>query len=103
MRLDARQRTYFLVRAAAAGVFLLAALVLPPGVPAGLLAMAAGLVAVMTCFGTNAGGPGERAGALPQDRWFDSVRAPQGDWPPYTAARAAQAEQQEAQRARRTG
>jgi hypothetical protein len=96
MRLDARQKAYFAVRGAAAVVFLLAALVLPPGVPAGLLAVAAGLAAVMTCFSTNAGGPGERAGAAPQDRWFDSVRAPQGDWPPYVAARAEQA----AQRAR---
>jgi hypothetical protein len=94
MRLDARQKTYFLVRGAAALVFLLAAVVLPRGVPAGVLAMAAGLVAVMTCFGTNAGGPGERAGARPQDRWFESVRAPQGDWPPYVAARAAEAERQ---------
>lgn len=92
MRLDARQKTYFAVRGVAAVAFLLAAVVLPRGVPAGLLAMAAGLVAVMTCFGTNAGGPGERAGALPQDRWFDSVRAPQGDWPPYVAARAEEAE-----------
>lgn len=94
MRLDARQRTYFVVRAAAAAVFLLAAVVLPRGVPAGLLAIAAGLAAVMTCFGTNAGGPGEQAGARPQDRWFDSVRPPQGDWPPYAAARAAEAERQ---------
>lgn len=88
MRLDRRQRTYFAVRGAAAVVFVLAAVVLPRGVPAGLLVLAAGLVAVMTCFGTNAGGPGERAGARAQDRWFDSVRAPQGDWPPYVAARA---------------
>jgi hypothetical protein len=88
MRLDARQKAYFAVRGVAAVVFLLAAVVLPRGVPAALLAMVAGLSAVMTCFSTNAGGPGERAGAAPQDRWFDSVRAPQGDWPPYVAARA---------------
>jgi hypothetical protein len=94
MRLDSRQKTYFAVRGVAALVFVLAALVLPRGVPAGLLAITAGLVAVMTCFGTNAGGPGERAGARPQDRWFDSVRAPQGDWPPFAAARAEQAARQ---------
>lgn len=92
MRLDARQRAYFVVRGAAAVVFLLAAVVLPRGVPAALLAMTAGMAAVMTCFSTNAGGPGERAGAAPQERWYDSVRAPQGDWPPYVAARAEQAE-----------
>jgi hypothetical protein len=85
MRLDARQKTYLAVRGAAALAFLLSVAVLPRGVPAGMLAMAAGLVAVLTCFGTNAGGPGERAGSAPQDRWFDSIRAPQGEWPPYSA------------------
>jgi hypothetical protein len=83
MRLDARQKTYLAVRGAAALTFLLSATLLPRGVPAGMLAMAAGLVAVLTCFGTNAGGPGERAGSAPQDRYFDSIRAPQGEWPPY--------------------
>lgn len=83
MALDRRQRTYFAVRAAAAGVFIVAAGILPRGVPAALLCVAAGLVAVMTSFSTNAGGPGERAGARPQDRAFERMRAPQGDWPPY--------------------
>lgn len=83
MRLDARQKAYFALRGGAGVVFLVAALLLPRGVPAGLLVMAAGLVAVLACFGVNAGGPGERAGAVPQDRWLDSVRAPQGDWPPF--------------------
>lgn len=85
MRLDRRQRTYVVLRAGAAVVFIVAAGVLPRGVPAALLCVAAGLVAVMTSFGTNAGGPGERAGARPQDRAFDRMRAPQGDWPPYRA------------------
>ena len=80
-----RQVVYLLVRAGAAVVFVLAATVLPRGVPAGLLIMAAGVAAVLSCFWTNAGGPGERAGARPQDRWFDGLRAPQGDWPPYDA------------------
>ena len=80
-----RQVVYLLVRAGAAVVLVLAATVLPRGVPAGLLIMAAGVAAVLSCFWTNAGGPGERAGARPQDRWFDSLRAPQGDWPPYDA------------------
>ena len=80
-----RQRVYFGIRAAAALTFVLAALALPRGVPAGLLVVAAGLAAVLSCIGTNAGGPGETAGARPQDRYFDSVRAPQGQWPPYAA------------------
>lgn len=78
-----RQRTYLAIRLAAALVFVLAATVLPRGVPAGLLIMAAGIAAVLSCVGINAGGPGEQSGARPQERWFDSVRAPQGDWPPY--------------------
>lgn len=92
MRLDARQKTYLAVRLGAAAVFLLAATVLPRGLPAGLLVMAAGLAAVLACIGVNAGGPGEQAGTGPQERWLDSVRAPQGDWPPYVAARAEEAE-----------
>ena len=77
---------YLTIRAAAALVFVLAATALPRGVPAGLLILAAGIAAVLTCVGANAGGPGERAGARPQDRWFDSVQAPQGQWPPYETA-----------------
>ncbi len=81
-----RQATYLAIRLAAAAVFLLAATVLPRGVPAGLLIMAAGVAAVLSCVGVNAGGPGEQWGARPQDRWFDALRAPQGDWPPYDEA-----------------
>lgn len=80
-----RQGTYLAIRAAAALIFIGAATLLPPGLPAGLLVMAAGLAAVLSCIGVNAGAAGERAGARPQDRWFDSVRAPQGQWPPYEA------------------
>ena len=78
-----RKRTYLLVRLGAAAVFILAATVLPRGVPAALLVVAAGVVAVVSSLWANAGGPGERAGARPQDRFFDSVAPPQGDWPPY--------------------
>lgn len=92
MRLDGRQKAYLAIRLVAALVFLVAATLLPRGLPAGLLVMAAGVAAVLACFGVNAGGPGERAGSLPQERWLDSVRAPQGDWPPYVAARAEEAE-----------
>ena len=78
-----RVRIYLAVRVAAAVAFVLGATLLPRGVPAALVVVGAGLAAVMTCFGTNAGGPGERAGARPQDRYFDSIVPPQGDWPPY--------------------
>lgn len=75
-----------MARGGAALVFLLAATVLPRGVPAALVIVAAGIVAVLTCVGTNAGGPGEQAGARPQDRWLSSLQPPQGDWPPYDPA-----------------
>ena len=78
-----RQLTYYAIRAVALVVFVLGATVMEPGVPAALVVMAAGIAAVATCFGVGAGGPGERAGARPQDRYFDSLQAPQGDWPPY--------------------
>ena len=78
-----RHALYFAVRGAAALLFVLAATVLPRGVPAGMLILLAGVVGVGSCLFANAGSPGEQAGARPQDRWFDSLRAPQGDWPPY--------------------
>jgi len=86
-----RVAVYVAIRVVAALAFILAATVLPKGVPAALVVVVAGVAAVLTCFGTNAGGPGERAGARPQDRWFDQHMAPQGDWPPYdvTAGEAA--------------
>ncbi len=71
------------IRVVAGLTFVLAATVLPPGIPAALVIVLAGVVAVMTCVGVNAGGPGERAGARAQDRWFDAHSPPQGDWPPY--------------------
>jgi hypothetical protein len=78
-----RQLVYFSVRAVAAVAFVLGATVLPRGLPSALVCLAAGLAAVGSCLGVGAGGPGERAGARPQDRYFDSVTPPQGDWPPY--------------------
>ena len=78
-----RYTTYFALRALAGLAFVLAATVLPRGIPAALVILVAGLVAVGTSLGTNAGGPGEQAGARPQDRYFDSLRAPQGQWPPF--------------------
>jgi hypothetical protein len=81
--LGRRQRTYLALRAVAAVVLLLGAFVLPHGVPAGLLVMLAGLIAVLACIGVTAGGPGESAGARGQERWLEGIRAPQGDWPPF--------------------
>ena len=78
-----RHWTYFAVRGGAAVVFVLAATLMPRGVPAALVIMGAGLVGVLACVGTNAGSPGEQAGARPQERWFGQLRHPQGDWPPY--------------------
>ena len=54
--------------------------------------MGAGIVAVLTCVGVNAGSTGEQLGARAQDRWFDSLRAPQGDWPPYAPDRVVDGE-----------
>ncbi len=92
MRVDGRVRRYLMLRGGAAVLFLMSSVVLPHGVPAGLCVMAAGLIAVFTCIGINAGGTGERAGAVPQDRWFDTVRAPQGDWPPFPPERVVDGE-----------
>ena len=80
-----RKRTYLLVRLLAAVAFVLGATVLPHGVPAALVVMGAGIAAVGSSLWSNAGGPGETAGARAQNRWFDSVTPPQGDWPPYEA------------------
>lgn len=76
-------RVYLLVRVLAAVAFVLGAVVLPRGIPAALLVVVGGVVAVGSSLWTNAGGPGERSGAREQNRWFDSVTPPQGDWPPY--------------------
>jgi hypothetical protein len=96
---DGRVQRYLIFRGGAAVVFLLASVVLPRGVPAALFVMAAGLVAVFTCIGVNAGGPGERAGSVVQDRWIEGVRAPQGDWPPYDPERVVEGELVERDRA----
>lgn len=78
-----RQKAYLSVRGSAVGLFVLSATVFPPGIPAALCAMAAGLVGILTCIGVNAGGPGEAAGARLQAMHLEQVRPPQGDWPPY--------------------
>ena len=80
---SSRVRVYLVVRVVAAVAFLLAITVLPQGVPAALVVIGAGLAAVLSSLWSNAGGPGEQAGSRMQNRWFDSVMPPQGDWPPY--------------------
>ncbi len=82
-RLTRREVTYFVLRGAAAAGVVLSATVAPRGLPAALLCVGCGLLAVLTCVGVNAGGPGEQAGTAPQQRAYDRVRAPQGEWPPY--------------------
>lgn len=102
VRLDRRQKTYVALRGLAAVGFLVSALVLPRGVPAAVLCLACGLVAVLACLSTNAGGPGERAGSLAQARDYERVRAPQGDWPPFDPARVVEGELADQPRLRRT-
>lgn len=81
--LTRREVTYFALRGVAAFGVLLSATVLPHGLPAALLCVASGLLAVLTCIGVNAGGPGEQSGSAPFQRAYERVRAPQGEWPPY--------------------
>jgi hypothetical protein len=87
-----RQKAYYGIRAAALMVFILAATLMPSGIAAGLVAGGAGILGLLTCIGVNAGGPGERAGALEQGVRYEQVRAPQGDWPPYPAPKVVDGE-----------
>lgn len=87
-----RQKAYYGIRGAALLVFVLAALVMPSGIAAGVAAGTAGIVGLLTCIGVNAGGPGEQAGALEQGVRYEQKRAPQGDWPPYPEDRVVEGE-----------
>ena len=87
MQLSRRHLTYFTLRGLAAAGVLVSATVVPRGLPAALLCMACGLVAVLTCVGVNAGAAGEQAGARAQDRALERIRPPQGEWPPYDPGR----------------
>ncbi|MBK5307345.1 MAG: hypothetical protein JJD92_11715 [Frankiaceae bacterium] len=82
-----RQVTYYSLRAAATVAFLLSAFVLPRGGLAAAICIGAGVVAVLSGIGANAGGPGEAAGARRQMDHYEQVRAPQGDWPPFDPSR----------------
>lgn len=83
MAASRRQVTYFSLRAVATGAFLIGAFVMPRGGAAGAVCLGAGLVAVLSGIGVNAGGPGEQAGARLQMDYYERIRAPQGDWPPF--------------------
>ena len=74
---------YVCVRIAALLGFLGAALVLPPGPWAGVVVLVCGVAGIAACIGTTAGGRGEHASALAEQRRYERLRAPQGDWPPY--------------------
>lgn len=87
MQLTPRHVVYFSLRGLAALGVLVSATVVPRGLPAALLCMACGLLAVLTCVGVNAGATGERAGARAQDRAYQRIRPPQGEWPPYDPGR----------------
>ncbi len=87
-----RHVVYLAVRGGAALTFVLSALLLREGTFAGLLCMGAGLVAMLTCLGVNAGGPGELAGATAQRRAYERIRPPQGDWPPFDPERVVNGE-----------
>lgn len=87
MGLSARQKGYLAVRGGAGLVFVGAAALGPTGPATGFVCLAAGLVGMLTCVGTNAGGPGEQAGARHEQRRVARFRAPQGDWPPYDPTR----------------
>lgn len=87
-----RQKAYFVFRGSSAGLFLLSATVLPRGAPAVIGALVAGMGGLLTCFAVNAGGPGERAGARVEQVRYDTVRAPQGDWPPFDESKVVDGE-----------
>lgn len=86
MRANRRQVTYYTLRAVATLAFVLAAFVMPRGGLAAAVALGAGLVAVLSGIGANAGGPGERAGSRRQMDTYNAIRPPQGDWPPFDPA-----------------
>ena len=81
--MSGRQASYLILRGGAAVLFLLSVSVIPRGAPAVIACMAAGIIAILSCIGVNAGGPGEQSGARAEQVRYDRTRAPQGDWPPF--------------------
>ena len=92
MALERREKVYYSLRGGAAAAFVTSAVVLPRGTGAALLCLASGVVAVLTCIGTNAGGPGERAGAHGEALRREAARPPSGDWPPFDPDRVVEGE-----------
>jgi hypothetical protein len=91
-RLTRREIAYFTLRGLAALGVVLSMTVLPSGLPAALICVVSGVLAVLTCIGVNAGGPGEQSGSAPFERAYAKVRPPQGDWPPYDPSRVVEGE-----------
>ena len=87
-----RRVTYFSLRAGALVAFVSSATIMPRGGAAAAVCIGAGTVAVLAGIGVNAGGPGERAGARRQLDYYESVRPPQGDWPPFAEDRVVEGE-----------
>jgi hypothetical protein len=87
MSVRRRQVTYYSLRAGATVAFLVSVFVLPRGPLAAAICIGAGIVAVLSGIGANAGGAGEQAGARRQMDHYEQVRAPQGDWPPFDPSR----------------
>ena len=92
MHAPGRKVTYFSLRGVAVVAFLASATVMPRGAAAAGVCIGAGVVAVLAGIGVNAGGPGERAGARRQMDTYESIRPPQGDWPPFDPARDVEGE-----------
>lgn len=92
MRATRRELTYYVLRGLAGVGVVLSATVVPHGGAAALLCVVSGLLAVLTCVGVNAGGPGEQSGSAPFQRAYDRVRAPQGDWPPFDSGKVVDGE-----------
>jgi hypothetical protein len=87
-----RAKAYFGIRGVALVAFVMSWAVLPPGGLAAGVAIAAGIAGILTCIGVNAGGPGEQAGARLQMDHYESIRPPQGDWPPFDEDRVVDGE-----------
>lgn len=92
MGLRRRKVTYFSLRAGALVAFVSSVTWMPSGAGAAAVCMGAGAVAVLAGIGVNAGGPGERAGARRQMDHYESIRPPQGDWPPFDPDRVVDGE-----------
>ena len=92
MSVRRRKVVYFSLRAGALTAFVTSATVMPRGGAAAAVCIGAGAVAVLAGIGVNAGGPGEQAGSRRQLDYYESIRPPQGDWPPFDEERVVEGE-----------